>query len=130
MNKNILASIIAISIVLIAVVFINRVPGDLLSGEVFIDQETEFNMNSLVDCLEERDVVIYGSEWCGFCKSLVRSFGGREVVDPIYVECTEDQERCDEEKLTSYVPEIQIAGELYEGPRDPNDLGVQVECDF
>ena len=56
------------------------------------------------------------------------------MLDPIYVECAEGTEeeaqRCEEETQTTYVPEIQIDGELYEGPNDPNSLASEVGCEI
>ncbi len=82
----------------------------------------------LVDCLDEEGVTIYGSEWCPYCTELAEAFGGYDTVDPIWVECTEEEQRCEEEMQGQGVPEIQINGELYEGPRDPESIAQEVGC--
>ncbi len=99
-------------------------------GENGQEEEPAVNeeMAKLIDCLAEKGVVIYGSEWCPACAQLVDAFGGYDTVAPLYVECTEEEERCGEEKKTGYVPEIQIEGELYTGRRTPSALAVKVEC--
>jgi len=95
-------------------------------------EEENGEMSGLIDCLAENDLVIYGAEWCPACTQLAESFGGYEAIDPIYVECAEgtpeEAQRCEEETETGYVPEIQIAGDLYEGVRDPASLGSEVGC--
>ncbi len=84
--------------------------------------------DDLVECLDDNDVLIYGAEWCPYCTELAESFGGYDVVDPIWVECTEEEQRCQEEMIDEGVPEIQIDGEKYEGERNPASIGDSVGC--
>ena len=72
----------------------------------------EFN-----ECLAGAGIIIYGSEWCPACQALVDLLGGKNAVTPVYIECTQNQDLCAEEKKTRYVPEIQLRGEVYEGAR-------------
>lgn len=93
------------------------------------DNEEELLLgDEIMSCLAKNDVVVYGSSWCGACAQLVESFGGYEKIDPIYVECTEEEGRCNTEKVTGYVPEIQIKGELYQGPRSISEIAKEVDC--
>ncbi len=134
MNKNILAIIISVLIVGSAIFYVGTL------DEVEVDQlgeetaEESGEMAELIDCLAENDLVIYGAEWCPACTQLAESFGGYESIDPIYVECAEgtpeEARRCEEETKTGYVPEIQIAGELYEGATDPASMGDEVGCNL
>ncbi len=95
------------------------------------DKKVEGNKEiaNIVDCLEEEGVVVYGSRTCPACAQLAEGFGGYDVIASIYVECMEERDRCDEEKLTGFVPEIQIKGEIHEGRRDPASLAEAVECE-
>ena len=88
------------------------------------------DMDELVSCLKTAGVVIYGTVTCPFCVRLVEDFGGYEVIGPIYVECTEYSDRCNEEMIGRGVPEIQIKGEMYQGSRVPADIGRAVGCHF
>ena len=141
MNKNILAIIIAV-VLIIGALFLT---GIIETDPVEVDpseetgeeagRETDEEMAQFIDCLAENELVIYGAEWCPACGQLVDSLGGYETVDPIYVECTDEgteqeRQRCEEETQTTYVPEIQIAGNLYEGARDPVTLGAEVGCEI
>ncbi len=83
-----------------------------------------------ISCLKEEGVVIYGSPWCPACSQLVENFGGYKKIEPIYVDCTEEEERCELEKLTEYVPEIQIKENLYEGPRNLEDIAKETSCEL
>lgn len=87
-------------------------------------------MTDLINCLADNGLVIYGSEWCPACTQLAESFGGYDAIEPIYVECTEYQEKCSENQKTDYIPEIQIEGELYEGGRTPQDLADKLDCNL
>jgi len=83
----------------------------------------EFN-----DCISENGIVIYGMEWCPACSQLVEMLGGYGVVDSVYVECTEEQQRCAEETQTGYVPEVQLNGEIYEGSRNFQGFSEATGC--
>lgn len=109
----------------------------LFIGGVFIftfnlgNQEQENNSDSqvgLIECLAANNFIIYGSRTCPACAQLVESLGGYEEVAPIYVECSDEGDRCAENMQTNYVPEIQISGEIYAGSRDPQALAEQVGC--
>ncbi len=90
-----------------------------------IDQDT---MDSFIQCLAEAGMVVYGTRTCPACLSFVNSFGGYDRVESLYVECHDEGERCQAEMQTNYVPEIQIKGQLYEGPRDHASLGKTAGC--
>ena len=91
--------------------------------------EDNYPHASLVSCLADRGVLVYGSRTCPACVALIDQFGGYDVIEPIYVECADDHERCIEEMQGRYVPEIQIGGEIYNGPRTPEALAEITRCD-
>ncbi len=136
MNKNTIAAIIAVFLIGGALVYVGQSEGNgsaNLTAEEnnkTTETETENDMESFIDCLAEEEVVIYGSKWCPACSQLVENFGGYDIVDPIYVECTEEGEICGEEQKTTYVPEIQIKGEVYEGPRSFEGFTEKTGCSF
>ena len=100
--------------------------GYIIAGEeVAEDEATDF-----IDCLDEGGLTVYGAETCPACGQLAESLGGYDLVDPIWVECLEEQQRCDTEKVTGYVPEIHFNGELYEGSRDPDSLANEAGCEL
>ncbi|MGM0629189.1 MAG: glutaredoxin family protein [Patescibacteria group bacterium] len=102
------------------------------NGETEVEPEdlTASQLESLVSCLNSANVVIYGSKTCPYCNQLVQSLGGHDAVEPIYVECSEETERCRDELIGRGVPEIQIEGEMYKGSRDPEDIGNAVNCEI
>ncbi len=93
-----------------------------------VKETAEKIIDDFIQCLKKENVVIYGASWCFYCKELVESFGGYEIIEPIYIECTEKEEKCREEMLGGGYPEIQINEELYRGPRDPEKIAELVGC--
>lgn len=151
MNKNLLAVVVAVLIIGGAVGYVsqpetvsdqeleteasledNREEDEINeeNSENYEEEEIDEEMSSLIDCLAEEGVVIYGSEWCPFCADLVDNFGGYDIIDPIYVECTEEDQRCQEEMIGRGVPEIQVEGEVYEGSRSPSDVAEKFNCEL
>ncbi len=87
-------------------------------------------IGSFVQCLSEAGMKIYGSSTCPACASLVSSFGGYGAISPIYVECSQERDRCVQEMQTNYVPEIQVEGEVYTGSRDLESLSEITGCEI
>ncbi len=85
---------------------------------------------AFVQCLADAGVVVYGSNTCPACTQFANSLGGYDVIAPIYVECTEEWERCSVEMQGNFVPEIQIDGVLYEGSRAPEELARVTGCEL
>lgn len=119
-NKTLIVATIVIIIIVLFFTFKNKE----------IENEKEKTINDFVQCLAQAGIVIYGSKTCPACTSLVNSFGGYEIIKPIYVECSEEGDRCREEMQTNFVPEIQIKGRIYSAPRDPESLGAAVGCEI
>jgi len=84
-------------------------------------------LQKFIDCLDQAGTVIYGAKWCGYCKQLVSMLGGYDIVDPIYVECTENEELCNKEGVSAY-PTIKIAGSKYSGMRSFEGLSEATGC--
>ncbi len=123
MEKKTLSIVLAIVIAVIAVLFV--------TGRVSDDNgDAPATYASLVSCLADRGVLVYGSSTCPACADFANQFGGYDAIAPMYVECMDEQERCSQEMQTFYVPEIQINGELYGGPRTPEILGEFVGCEI
>ncbi|MFH1661522.1 MAG: protein disulfide isomerase family protein [Candidatus Falkowbacteria bacterium] len=81
-----------------------------------------------VECLEKKNFKIYGANWCGWTKKLtIDTFGGFDIVAPIYIECTEEEALCAEEGVSGY-PTIKLNGEKYEGGRTLKDIADKTGC--
>ena len=89
--------------------------------------------SSFVQCLDDAEIVVYGSRTCPACHSFAEQFGGFDAIAPIYVECSDNPEECANNMQTNYVPEIQFSSQLLEGQSTPESLaeitGCQLESD-
>lgn len=137
MINNILAVLFGVALIGGSIYYVNLEPEEEVKEEeeeVEIEEEEDLaeeeELISLVECLEGANVTAYGSRTCPHCLALVESFGGYDVIDPIYVECSTGDERCQTDKQTGYVPEIQINSELYQGERSPEAIAMAVGCEF
>ncbi len=148
MKKNILIVIIFLLVMTGIVIFIESIKTeeslgeeeislneDDLSVETGLDLEPSIDLNDelnndFIQCLADSGMVIYGSRTCPACTQLAESFGGYDKIALIYVECSEERERCSSEMQTNYVPEIQIQGNLYEGSRDLGYLAKITDCEL
>ena len=83
----------------------------------------------LVACLEEANVVVYGTETCPACTRFAMQFGGYDVIEPIYVECADDPEKCNANMQTEFVPEVQINGTVVEDTSKAG-LAAQTGCPY
>ena len=110
-----------IILILVSVIMLSACTNNNLNGN-------EIDLKEFNQCLADSGLVIYGSEWCPACKALVETLGGDDKVKPVYVECTTNQEICEENKKTNYVPEIQFNGEVYEGHRTLEALSQLTGC--
>lgn len=128
MQRNILLGVIAVLFITVVALALtddnSQKPVTIENGE----QVAPAAMDELAQCLADAEVVVYGSETCPACFRFAQQFGGYDVIDPFYVECGNDPEACQENMQTSYVPEIQIQGELFSGPNAPEDLAEATNC--
>jgi hypothetical protein len=84
--------------------------------------------NAFIECLKDEGVTIYGSLTCPACAQMASEFGGYNVIRPIYVECTVESRRCDQEMVVSYVPAVQIDGVLLDEPPTPENIARATGC--
>jgi foldase protein PrsA len=107
-------------------------------AEIMIYKQTNINeknvepnqlkLKEFNDCLAQKGMIIYGTTTCPHCKNLVELLGGYDVVTSVYVECTQNQEKCINEMQGNGVPEIQINGEIYKGQRTIENLAKATNC--
>ena len=95
-----------------------------LEEELIEDNE---EIGELIDCLEESNFVIYGADWCPYCRDVVNLFKGHQKIDSIYVECTENEDLCSEKEITGY-PTILISDQPYTGNRTLEGFALETNC--
>ncbi|MFW6014778.1 MAG: hypothetical protein ACOCQG_06375 [Candidatus Nanoarchaeia archaeon] len=92
--------------------------------------DTSTTMKEFNECLSENGMVVYGMEWCPACNGLVETLGGSDSAEPVYVECTENEQKCQSEMQGSGVPEVQLDGEMYEGQRSLEGFSQATGCEL
>ena len=86
-------------------------------------------MEKFITCLKDANFVIYGANWCGWTKKLVEMLGGFDTIKPIYIECSEEKEVCEENGVNGY-PTILVQGEQYKGARTFEDFSATTGCEI
>lgn len=95
--------------------------------EYSADDKTK--IDEFVACLAEKKFKIYGANWCSWTKKLtVDTFGGFDVVKPIYVECTEEADLCEKEGVTGY-PTLKLDDQAYSGERTFEAIAAGSGCE-
>ena len=62
------------------------------------EKTTYANLDEFAKCLGEKEVVMYGAEWCSHCTAQKKMFG--ESFEYIsYVECSEELKVCSEKEI-------------------------------
>jgi glutaredoxin len=84
--------------------------------------------DSFAKCLTEKDVVMYGTDWCPHCKNQKAQFGNSfQYVD--YVNCDNAKEVCDVAGVKGY-PTWKINGENYPGEQSLSKLASLSKCEL
>ena len=86
-------------------------------------------LQKFVECLAGANFLIYGNKDCPACASLAAQFGGYDIVDPIFIECTEKPDLCQEKEIR-YVPTIFIGDQEYVGARSFEDFAQETGCNI
>ena len=82
--------------------------------------------NTFAKCLTEKGVVMYGTEWCGYCKNQKKLFGASfQLVD--YVDCDKDKAACNAAGVSGY-PTWVINGKSYPGVQSLDKLSSLSGC--
>jgi glutaredoxin len=83
-------------------------------------------LDSFAQCLTEKDVKMFGTEWCSHCKSQKALFGNSfQEVD--YIDCDKNQQACANAGVTGY-PTWQIEGQNYPGVQGLQKLASLSGC--
>lgn len=67
-----------------------------------LSEEEVKALGSFVTCLADKNVVIFGANWCGYTQALVTNLGGFSVVEPIYFECVGQEDYCQSVGVEGY----------------------------
>jgi len=82
--------------------------------------------DSFAQCLTEKGVTMYGTEWCPHCKNQKAEFGNSfQYIN--YVDCDRSREVCDNAGVEGY-PTWDIDGQSYAGEQSLGRLSSLSGC--
>lgn len=94
---------------------LGAIVGILVIAGIFLinSSEEDVDVDSFAKCLTENGMIMYGTEWCGYCKKQKELFGDSfEFVN--YIDCDKEADICSVEGIRGY-PTWKINGESYPG---------------
>lgn len=86
------------------------------------------NYDALAQCLTEKDIAMYGTEWCSHCKDQKATFG-KSFKFVNYVDCDFEKSKCDEAGVRGY-PTWKINGVNYPGKQSLSRLAQLSGCEL
>jgi hypothetical protein len=82
--------------------------------------------DEFAQCLTEKGVKMYGTEWCSHCKNQKAMFGTSfQYVD--YIDCDKNKNACSSAGVTGY-PTWKVGGNNYPGEKQLNILASLSGC--
>jgi glutaredoxin len=119
-NKKIIFAVVAV----IVVVFI--AVGGIMAYRSN-NNKASVNYDNFAKCLAEKNVVMYGAEWCSHCKAQKEAFGSSFQYIK-YVECTTNESVCKAKNILGFPTWISDKGELFEGEQSMAKLAEISGC--
>lgn len=68
---------------------------------LFSGDEAQSKYDVFAQCLAQKEVTMYGADWCPLCQNEKKAFGDSFRFVP-YVECPDNPQRCLEEGIEGY----------------------------
>lgn len=83
--------------------------------------------DALAQCLTEKDVVMYGADWCPHCQNQKKLFGS-SFQYVTYLECPKEPKVCLEKNITGYPTWLTASGVKLEGEQSLEKLAEVAGC--
>lgn len=91
-------------------------------------KEKEVNeLDGFAKCLAEKEVVMYGADWCSYCQNEKKRFGTAFKFIP-YVECPDEPKKCLAVGISGYPTWIFPDGKKLEGEQGLQKLSEESGC--
>lgn len=86
-------------------------------------------LENIARCLTEKNVTMYGADWCPHCQNEKKSFG--EAFKFIkYVECPDNPQKCLDIDIKAYPTWIFPNGQRLVGEQGPEKLAQESGCEL
>lgn len=83
----------------------------------------------LAECLKEKGVIMYGTEWCGHCKNQKALFGDA-FAKAAYVDCDAERQTCLDAGVRGFPTWIDAQGNQYPGTQQLDKLAEIGGCEM
>ncbi|MEK7553267.1 MAG: thioredoxin domain-containing protein [Patescibacteria group bacterium] len=83
--------------------------------------------DNFAKCLAEKNITMYGAEWCIHCQNQKKLFGNSFQYVP-YVECPENTQLCIDKGINGYPTWILSNGKKLEGEQTLEKLSQETNC--
>ena len=90
-------------------------------------EESKASLDDFAQCLAEKEVTMYGADWCPHCQNEKKAFGDSFRLVP-YVECPQEPQRCLAALINVYPSWIFQDGRRLEGEQGIEKLSLESEC--
>ena len=129
MKSKIIFCLLSVCVVLLVVSGCAKGPGPDNNNPSPSDNDSSLGGYDLfAQCLTEKGVKMYGTEWCSHCKNQKKMFGDSfQHVD--YIDCDLNKDECQEAGIGGY-PTWIIGGEKYPGEQSFERLASLTECEL
>ena len=111
------------------IVFI--VLGVIIAGIGFIalkpEKQAALALDSFAQCLAQKEVTMYGADWCPYCQNEKKLFGDSFRLVP-YVECPADPQRCLQVGIKGYPTWVFPDGKKLAGEQGLEKLSQESGC--
>src|SRR3989338_2121649 len=84
-------------------------------------------LDEFAQCLADKNVIMYGAEWCSYCQNEKNAFGSSFRLVP-YVECPENPQECLAQKVDRYPTWIFSDGRKFVGEQGLQKLSKESGC--
>ncbi len=90
-------------------------------------QQVNGELNSFAQCLADKQITMYGAEWCSHCQEEKKAFGDSfQLVS--YVECPDDPNKCLAVGIKGYPTWVFPDGKKFEGKQGLEKLSQESGC--
>ena len=116
MKNKLYFAILGIGVAVIAVVIL-----------LYSQQSKNGNLDAFARCLADKNVAMYGANWCSRCQNEKKAFGDSFRFVP-YVECPDDPQKCLAAGINGYPTWIFPDGDKLEGEQGLEKLSLLSGC--
>lgn len=96
-------------------------------GLMYFRQPTNGEFDEFAQCLADKNIIMYGADWCSHCQNEKRAFGDSFRFVP-YVECPDYPQKCLAAGINGYPTWVFPGGKKIEGEQGLEKLSQESDC--